>query len=121
MSCSQKRKDLEKLADRYILDLDASVRVVVGLDIEYRSQKQKMAGSREAVFSVWRPEVIRNNGGGLELFAARRIKDQVSISGQWREKSNGLISPSAMPKTTRPLPQASRFSSPNSRTLTSRK
>ncbi|KAF2118101.1 hypothetical protein BDV96DRAFT_569234 [Lophiotrema nucula] len=77
VSYSEKRKDLEKLADRYILLSKANVRVVVGLDIEYQHPKQKKtkAGSRDAVLSVWRPEIIQNEGK-MQLIAAQKIKDQ---------------------------------------------
>jgi len=36
----QKRKDLERLADDYILGSDSDIRVVVGLDIEYKTGKK---------------------------------------------------------------------------------
>ncbi|CAI6342366.1 unnamed protein product [Periconia digitata] len=52
---SQKRKRLYRLAESYLLDSDASVQVVVGLDIEYGKK-----GSREATLSVWRAQVIGN-------------------------------------------------------------
>ena len=73
---STKRKDIPKLADRYILDSDGSVQAVVGLDIEYQRPNQTQAKSREAVFSVWQPEYIQNDGGDLELVAVQKIKDQ---------------------------------------------
>lgn len=49
VSYSQKRKDLPKLADNYIVDSEGSIKVVIGLDIEYR-------GSRKATVSIWRPK-----------------------------------------------------------------
>jgi hypothetical protein len=48
-SFSQKRKDLPKLAQDYILGSLANVSVVIGLDIEYH-------GTKKATVSVWRPE-----------------------------------------------------------------
>jgi hypothetical protein len=39
VSYSQKRKDLERLADDYILGSDSDIRVVVGLDMEYKTGK----------------------------------------------------------------------------------
>lgn len=51
VSYSQKRKDLERLADDYILGSDTNIRVVIGLDIEYKTGKQ-------ATLSVWRPSII---------------------------------------------------------------
>jgi len=76
VSYSTKRKDLPKLADKYILDSNASVRAVVGLDIEYKRPNQTQANSREVVFSVWQPEIVQNDGCDLELVAAQKIKDQ---------------------------------------------
>ena len=49
---SQKKRRLGRLANNYIIDSDASVRVVVGLDIEYGKE------SRKATLSVWRPHLI---------------------------------------------------------------
>jgi hypothetical protein len=50
---SQKRKRLGRLAEEYLLDSDASVQVVVGLDIEYGKK-----GSCKATLSVWRTQVF---------------------------------------------------------------
>jgi len=76
VSYSTKRKDLPKLADRYILGSTGSVQAVVGIDIEYQRPNQTQVKSREAVFSVWQPEYVQNNEGDLELIAAQKIKDQ---------------------------------------------
>jgi len=76
VSYSIKTKDLPKLADRYILDSDGNVKVVIGFDIEYQRPNQTQAKSREAVFSVWEPEYIQNDRGDLELVAVQKIKDQ---------------------------------------------
>jgi len=76
VSYSTKRKDLPKLADRYILGSTGSVQAVVGIDIEYQHPNQTQVKSREAVFSVWQPEYVQNNEGDLELVAAQKIKDQ---------------------------------------------
>ena len=46
---SQKKKKLDRLVGDYFLDLDASVLVVVGLDIKYGKK-----GSRKATLSIWR-------------------------------------------------------------------
>ncbi|KAK2765091.1 hypothetical protein FQN54_008790 [Arachnomyces sp. PD_36] len=51
---SQKRKRLNRLAENYLLDSDASIQVVVGLDIEY-GQK----GSRKATLSMWRTSIAK--------------------------------------------------------------
>jgi len=72
VSYSQKRKDLERLADDYILGSDSNIRVVVGLDIEYKS-------SKKATLSVWRPNVITNEAGEKELVAQLIVANQVCI------------------------------------------
>lgn len=69
---SQKRKSLRRLADDYLLDSDASVRVLVGLDIEYGNR-----GSRKATLSVWRPHVVRAADGDDELRAVEEIANEV--------------------------------------------
>lgn len=71
VSYSQKRKDLARLADAYILGSNGNIRVVVGLDIEYR-------GTKKATISVWRPQYTMDHIGGKELAAAQVVADQVS-------------------------------------------
>ena len=65
---SQNRKRLYRLAESYLLDSDASVQVVVGLDIEYSKR-----GSRKATLSVWRAQVV-----GDELQVVEEVTDEVS-------------------------------------------
>jgi hypothetical protein len=67
---SQKKKRLGRLAENYLLDSDASVRVVVGLDIEYSKE------SRKATLSIWRPHLFET-AGGLELRAVEEATDEV--------------------------------------------
>ena len=55
---SQKKKQLVRLAENYLLDSDANVQAVIGLDIEYGKK-----GSRKATFSVWRTCVFPENHG----------------------------------------------------------
>ncbi|TKA49809.1 hypothetical protein B0A49_13400 [Cryomyces minteri] len=70
VSYSQKRKDLSRLADDYILESNGNIRVVVGLDIEYR-------GSKKATLSVWRPQVVvSERDGHEEMIAAQLVADQ---------------------------------------------
>jgi hypothetical protein len=53
VSYSQKRRDLQRLADDYILGSDGSIRLVVGIDIGYSSRlklqppSQSQAGQEE--------------------------------------------------------------------------
>ncbi|KAF2806326.1 uncharacterized protein BDZ99DRAFT_573887 [Mytilinidion resinicola] len=72
---SQKRKRLDRLADDYLLDSDASVQVVVGLDIEYRSIEYGRKVSRQATFSVWRTHVVSTTDGN-ELRVVKEIADE---------------------------------------------
>ncbi|KAF2621118.1 hypothetical protein BU25DRAFT_443956 [Macroventuria anomochaeta] len=67
---SQKKKRLSRLAENYLLDSDASVRVVVGLDVEYGKQQ-----SRKATLSIWRPQLFET-ADGLELRAVEEATDE---------------------------------------------
>jgi hypothetical protein len=49
VSYTQKRKDLPRLAENYIIGSHGNVRMVIGLDIEYRN-------SKGAAVSVWQPD-----------------------------------------------------------------
>jgi hypothetical protein len=68
---SQKKKRLSRLAEDYLLDSDANVRAVVGLDIEYGKK-----GSRKARLSVWRTRVFYTPAGD-ELRVSHEIADDV--------------------------------------------
>jgi hypothetical protein len=68
---SQKRKRLDRLAEEYLFDSDASVQVVVGLDIEYGNK-----GSRKATLSVWRTRVF-HTADGDELRVVQDVADEV--------------------------------------------
>jgi Uma2 family endonuclease len=57
---SQKRKRLDRLAEEYLLDSDASLQVIIRLDIEYGKKE-----SRKATSSVWRTQVAHTNEGIL--------------------------------------------------------
>ena len=71
ISFSQKRKDLARLADEYILGSDGSVRVVVGIDIDYKD--------KSAMLLMWRPQVQVNNAGKEELVIHQALSDQVCL------------------------------------------
>ena len=68
---SQKRKSLGRLAEDYLLDSDASVQVLVGLDIEYGKKE-----SRKATLSIWRTHVVHTPNGD-ELRVIQEIADEV--------------------------------------------
>ncbi|KAK4998894.1 hypothetical protein LTR66_001955 [Elasticomyces elasticus] len=61
VSYSQKRKDMSKLAYRYIRNSEASIKLVVGLDIEYTSPRRRTK-TKEATVSVWRPGLVEEEG-----------------------------------------------------------
>ncbi|KIX08396.1 uncharacterized protein Z518_03052 [Rhinocladiella mackenziei CBS 650.93] len=68
VSYSQKRRDLPRLADDYILGSDAEIRAVVGLDLDYRGKR--------ATVSIWRPRIQVNAAGEKELVAHKSLADQ---------------------------------------------
>jgi len=68
---SQKRRRLNRLAEDYLLDSDASVQAVVGLDIEYGKK-----GSGKATLSVWRARMFRT-GTEDELRVVKEVADEV--------------------------------------------
>ena len=70
VSYTQKRKDLAHIAEDYILGSDGNIRVVIGLDVEYRNSKM-------ATLSVWRPGVVLNEAREAELVAEQTVVDQV--------------------------------------------
>ena len=70
LSYGQKRKDLPRLADDYIIGSDGNVKVVVGIDIEYR-------GARTATISAWRPKLMVDEDGQEELMTAQTEVDKV--------------------------------------------
>lgn len=70
VSYSQKTKAISHLADNYILESDANIRVVVGLDLDYKTKK--------ATVSMWRPEYVTNQQDKVELVAAQTVDHQVS-------------------------------------------
>lgn len=71
---SQKRKRLGRLAEDYLLDSNASVQVVVGLNVEYGGKE-----SRKATVSVWRTHVV-NTTNGDELRVFQETEDEVCHS-----------------------------------------
>ncbi len=76
VSYSQKRRDLGRLADDYILGSDGNIRAVVGLDIEYQGKVKSNVSSKVATLSIWRPK-ITVDGGVEELIAHQEVADVV--------------------------------------------
>ena len=75
VSFSQKREALERLAETYLLDSDASVRAVVGLDIGYDRNE-----TSEAILSVWRTQIF-HTADGDELRVVKVVADEVRPAG----------------------------------------
>ena len=71
ISYSQKRKDVARLADNYILGSDGNICVVVGIDIDYKD--------KSATLSMWRPQIQVNNAGEEELVAHQTVSNQVCL------------------------------------------
>ncbi|KAH5617514.1 hypothetical protein HBI23_255100, partial [Parastagonospora nodorum] len=67
---SQKKTCLDRLADNYILDSDASVQVVVCIHIEYNNKETK-----KATLSIWRPQLL-DTPDGPELRATEVVADE---------------------------------------------
>jgi hypothetical protein len=59
VSYSQKWKSLIDLAENYLLESDGGIRVMVGLDLEYKK-------SKEASISIWRLKTSRGLDGQPE-------------------------------------------------------
>ena len=70
LSYSHKKKDLSHLAHEYILGSDADIRVVIGIDVEYK-------GSKKASVSIWRPHIEVDSAGETELCVVQTVTDQV--------------------------------------------
>ena len=62
---------MDRLAEDYLLDSDASVGVVIGLDIKYRKR-----GSRRATISVWRAREF-HTAAEVELRVVEEATDEV--------------------------------------------
>jgi len=60
LSCSEKKKDLSRLADAHILRSNADIRVVISIDVKYK-------GSKKASVSIWRPHIRVDAVGEKEL------------------------------------------------------
>ncbi|CAD6447901.1 208545f1-cdbb-490b-a257-2b6e381bd2e2 [Sclerotinia trifoliorum] len=80
VSFSQKRKDLNRLAEAYILGFNGNICIMIGIDLEYRETKK-------VTLSMWRPQIIANENGEMELVAIQTITDEVIRygNGTWNE------------------------------------
>lgn len=71
---SQKQKALDRLVETYLLDSDASVQVVIGLDIGYERNKTRLA-----TLSVWRTQIVPTTADTNELRVVKVVADQVML------------------------------------------
>ena len=69
ISYSQKRRDLGRVAEDYILGSSGNIRVVVGIDIDYKD--------KSATLSMWRSRLYINGAGEDELVAHPTLLNQV--------------------------------------------
>jgi hypothetical protein len=69
VSYSQKRQDLPRLAHDYITKSSGNIKVVVGIDLEYRGNM--------ATLSVWRSQIRVNRAGEKRVFVHRTLSNQV--------------------------------------------
>jgi hypothetical protein len=77
VSFTQKKKDLARLADSYILGSEGNIRVVVGLDIEYKTASKDP--SKRATISLWRPKYNVTERAEMELVAEQTVTDLVCL------------------------------------------
>jgi len=65
-------KAIPHLADDYKLETNGSVRLVAGLDVDYKTKK--------GTISKWRPGYVENEHGEVELEATQTLYNQVCRS-----------------------------------------
>lgn len=70
VSYSQKRKSLIDLAENYLLASDGGIRVMVGIDLEYKK-------SKEAGVSIWRLKTSRGLDGKPEGEVIQELDNEV--------------------------------------------
>lgn len=72
VSYSQKRKGLVDLAENYILASDGGIRVVVGIDLEYKK-------SKEASISIWRLKISPGDDGQPKGEVIQELDNEVNM------------------------------------------
>ncbi len=71
VSYAQKRKSLVDLADNYLLASDGGIRVLVGIDVEYKKLK-------EASISIWRLKMSLGDDGQPEDEVIQELNNEVN-------------------------------------------
>ena len=78
VSYSQKRRSLIDLAENYLLASDGGIRVMVGIDLEYKK-------SKEASISIWRLKTSPGHDGQPEGEVIQELDNEVSMHlDNWR-------------------------------------
>ncbi|KAI9771579.1 MAG: hypothetical protein M1839_002772 [Geoglossum umbratile] len=83
-SFPQKRKDLARLADNYILGFYGNIGVVIGLDIEY-------CGSKRATVSVWESGMSLDEDRTLYLHAKKTVHNEIFRNDDSSPVSSGYL------------------------------
>lgn len=83
VSYSQNPKDIPRLADDYILETDGSVRVVVGLDINFKIKK--------GTISMQRPNNTTNEQGQSELQVAETLSARITSLNAMMHAKKGEV------------------------------
>ena len=103
ISYSQKRKDLGRLADDYILGSDGSIHAMVGVDVEYRQECYFFDGSLESKPAIQVRKSSRTRH--CQIRYARSIFDLIACSRtlgisqcEWRPEWRPTIRSAALPR-----------------------
>jgi hypothetical protein len=68
----QKRKSLVDLVENYLLTSDGGIRVIVGIDLEYKK-------SKEAGISIWRLKMSPGHEGQPEGEVIQELDNEVNM------------------------------------------
>ena len=71
ISYTQKRRDLARIAQDYILGSSGNIRKVVGIDVDYKD--------KSATLSIWQPQLQASEAGEEELVAHQTLSNQVCL------------------------------------------
>ncbi|KAH0533858.1 hypothetical protein FGG08_007517 [Glutinoglossum americanum] len=85
VSYSQKSRDLEYLADAYIVDSEGNIGLVIGLDLDY-------GGGKEARVMVWKPEFVEVGDGEQVVDLRSKQTMAESFRNNRGESLSGMLS-----------------------------
>lgn len=77
VACSQKIKDLQSLAESYIVDSHHEIKYVIGIDISpcIRPATTPAFVSSNCNLTIWAPEIERDGETGLDVGTCKKIVD----------------------------------------------